>query len=56
MQLRSRRNNDFSGALCRDNRALTALPDETVRDGEVVALDAQGRAARRSTSCRISAR
>jgi DNA ligase D-like protein (predicted ligase) len=43
IQLRSRRNNDFSGRYPGVARALSGLPDETVLDGEVVALDEQGR-------------
>jgi DNA ligase D-like protein (predicted ligase) len=42
-QLRSRNDNDFTtrySAIC---RALASLPDNTVIDGEVVALDEEGR-------------
>jgi ATP-dependent DNA ligase len=43
VQLRSRNNNDFSLSYPVIARALSAMPDETVIDGEVVALDEQGR-------------
>jgi DNA ligase D-like protein (predicted ligase) len=43
IQLRSQRNNDFSGRYAAIARALTGLPGETVLDGEVVALDSEGR-------------
>lgn len=43
IQLRSRRNNDFSGRYPAVARALAAVPDETVLDGEIVALDGEGR-------------
>jgi bifunctional non-homologous end joining protein LigD len=39
VQLRSRNNNDFSGKYPLIVKALTSMPDETVIDGEVVALD-----------------
>jgi len=42
-QLRSRNNNDFSNKYVDIAGALAALPDETVIDGEVVALDQSGR-------------
>jgi len=41
--LRSRNNNDFSLRYPSIVKALAALPDETVIDGEVVALDGEGR-------------
>jgi DNA ligase D-like protein (predicted ligase) len=41
--LRSRNNNDFTRRYADISRALAALPDETVVDGEVVALDEDGR-------------
>jgi len=43
IRLRSRNNNDFNGRYSAIARALAALPDETVVDGEVVALDEAGR-------------
>jgi bifunctional non-homologous end joining protein LigD len=41
--LRSRNNRDFNAKYPGIVRALAALPDETVIDGEVVALDDTGR-------------
>jgi len=41
--LRSRNDNDFAGRYPSVAQALKSLPDETVIDGEVVALDEQGR-------------
>src|SRR5688572_20033244 len=43
LQLRSRNNNDFSARYSDIAAALRSLPDETVIDGEVVALDDGGR-------------
>jgi DNA ligase D-like protein (predicted ligase) len=43
VQLRSRNNNDFSYRDVGIAKALTAIPDGTVIDGEVVALDEEGR-------------
>src|SRR5580704_6031502 len=42
VQLRSRNDNDFSARYPGIVKALAAMPDETVIDGEVVALDAEG--------------
>jgi bifunctional non-homologous end joining protein LigD len=41
--LRSRNNSDFNAKYPSAVRALAALPDETLIDGEVVALDSAGR-------------
>lgn len=41
--LRSRNDNDFSGRYPGIKKALDSMPDETVIDGEVVALDSEGR-------------
>jgi ATP-dependent DNA ligase len=43
VQLRSRNDNDFSSRYRGISTALRSLPDETVIDGEVVALDEDGR-------------
>src|SRR5262249_11647808 len=43
LQLRSRNDNDFSKRYSAISAALRSLPDETVVDGEVVALDEDGR-------------
>jgi len=43
VQLRSRRDNDFTAQYPLIAAALRALPDDTVVDGEVVALDNEGR-------------
>lgn len=43
VQLRSRNNNDFSLRYPGIVQVLTRLPDETVIDGEVVALDESGK-------------
>ena len=42
-QLRSRNDNDFSTRYARLTKALNAMPDETVIDGEIVALDKDGK-------------
>lgn len=42
-QLRSRNDNDFNRKYPAVAAALTALPDQIVIDGEVVALDENGR-------------
>jgi DNA ligase D-like protein (predicted ligase) len=43
VKLRSRNDNDFNGRYPSIVNALSAMPDETVIDGEVVALDDSGR-------------
>src|SRR5580704_9865178 len=43
VQLRSRNDKDFNARYPGLVKALDSLPDETVLDGEVVALDAEGR-------------
>src|SRR5262245_38393456 len=43
VRLRSRNDNDFTGRYSDIPRGLARLPDETVIDGEVVALDGEGR-------------
>jgi ATP-dependent DNA ligase len=43
VHLRSRNDKDFSGRYPAIAKALAAMPDETVIDGEVVALDSEGR-------------
>jgi bifunctional non-homologous end joining protein LigD len=43
VHLRSRNDNDFNGKYPAIVKALSAMPDETVIDGEVVALDESGR-------------
>ena len=43
MQLHSRNDNDFSVRYGGIAKALASLPDETVIDGEVVALDEEGK-------------
>jgi hypothetical protein len=43
VHLRSRNDNDFNGRYPGIVKALASMPDETVIDGEVVALDPEGR-------------
>ena len=43
IQLRSRNNNNFNLRYPGIVKALEALPDETVIDGEIVALDESGK-------------
>jgi bifunctional non-homologous end joining protein LigD len=43
VNLRSRNDNDFSARYASIAKALQSMPDETVIDGEVVALDEQGK-------------
>ena len=43
IQLRSRNDNDFNSRYPGIAKALASMPDETVIDGEVVALDSDGR-------------
>lgn len=43
VQLRSRNNKDFTSRYSSLAKALVQMPDETVLDGEVVALDREGR-------------
>jgi DNA ligase D-like protein (predicted ligase) len=43
VQLRSRNDNDFAERYAEIAKALEKMPDDTVIDGEVVALDASGR-------------
>jgi bifunctional non-homologous end joining protein LigD len=43
LQLRSRNNNDFSVRYSTIANALSKLPNETVVDGEIVALDQTGK-------------
>jgi bifunctional non-homologous end joining protein LigD len=45
VQLRSRNDNEFNGRYPAIVKALSAMPDETVIDGEVVALDGDGKPA-----------
>src|SRR5436309_11999029 len=42
VQLRSRNDNDFSARYSGIAKALMTIPDQTVIDGEVVALDEEG--------------
>jgi len=53
--LRSRNDNDFNGSYPGLVKALQPMPDETVIDGEVVALDAEGRPSFNSLQNRASA-
>ena len=53
VQLRSRNDNDFTARYSSNADALSGLLDDTVIDGEVVALDADGKP---STCCRTTAR
>src|ERR1700685_3857468 len=43
VQLRSRNDNDFTHRYATIAKALAPMPDETVIDGEVIALDPDGR-------------
>ena len=43
VQLRSRNDNDFTVRYAGIANALTSMPDETVLDGEIVALDGDGK-------------
>jgi DNA ligase D-like protein (predicted ligase) len=43
IHLRSRNDNDFASRYAAIAEALTALPDETVVDGEIVAFDQEGK-------------
>ena len=43
VELRSRNNNDFGGKYPRVVKALASLPDDTVVDGELIALDPSGK-------------
>ena len=43
VQLRSRNDNDFNARYPGLVKALGSMPDETVIDGEIVALDGEGR-------------
>ena len=43
VELRSRNDNDFRGRYAAIAKGLVRLPDETVIDGEIVALDGEGR-------------
>src|SRR5437763_1170721 len=43
VHLRSRNDNDFNSKYRTIVKALAAMPDETVVDGEIVALDHEGR-------------
>jgi bifunctional non-homologous end joining protein LigD len=43
VHLRSRNNKDFTGKYPDIAKALAPMPDETVIDGEIVALDSDGR-------------
>jgi len=43
VELRSRNNNDFGGKYPRVVKALASLPDDTVVDGEIIALDPSGK-------------
>src|SRR5579859_5341694 len=43
VHLRSRNDNDFNARYPGIVKALALMPDDTVIDGEVVALDAEGR-------------
>ena len=50
VHLRSRNDNDFNGHYPGIVQALESMPDETVIDGEVVALDPDGEAVLQRTA------
>jgi ATP-dependent DNA ligase len=52
VQLRSRKNNDFALRYPAITKALQSMPDETVIDGEIVAMDYEGKPS--STCSRIT--
>src|SRR5436190_5772540 len=43
VHLRSRNDNDFTSRYPAITKALAPMPDETVIDGEIVAVDSEGR-------------
>jgi bifunctional non-homologous end joining protein LigD len=56
VHLRSRNDNDFVLRYPGVTQALSRLPDETVIDGEIVALDESGRASGKMASWNFAAR